>query len=107
MSFAVAQRRIVVRCRRRGRARRCRFVAVHGEVADQLLRQSGPGGKRKRWVHSWASLRVSRNTIGTVGTRIWQSAMQSATTLGRTRSSLKTFEQRVPCCWQAMSRKFW
>jgi hypothetical protein len=42
MSFAVAQRRTSGRCRRR-----CRFVAVHGEVADQLLRQPDPGGSEE------------------------------------------------------------
>jgi hypothetical protein len=37
-------------------------------------------------------LRVSQKTIGTVGKRIWHSAIASATTLGRTWSSLKTCE---------------
>ncbi len=37
-----------------------------------------------------ASLRVSQKTIGTVGNRIWHSAIPSATTLGRTWSSALT-----------------
>ena len=41
---------------------------------------------RKRYVHSWASRRVSQNTLGTVGQRTCGSASASATTAGRTRS---------------------
>jgi len=49
---------------------------------------------RKRYTHSWASLRVSQNTRGTLGHVTWHSARPSATTAGRTRSSRKTDEYR-------------
>jgi hypothetical protein len=45
---------------------------------------------RYRYVHSSASRRVSMNTIGIVGQRIWSSASPSATTAPDTCSSENT-----------------
>jgi hypothetical protein len=79
-----------LRCRERTRDRECRCPLVTMVVVE-VMRDAAP---RNRYVHSCASWRVSQNTIGTVGKRTCDSARPSATTDGRTRSSLNTDDQR-------------